>query len=210
MRSCAIVNQLVPSFFAQVKKGGEEGGGGWRSDRASQRLMENMSVADHFVQGAFAFTCSIDEAALIEEAWQLAADLMGKYAFDPVSAQLLAAFPPAVGRDQMSGFTAIFDDINYPDFGADLTVKNSIEDPGICTVSISGTTDFQPWPIAGLIQRCCRMSLEKAPVGFDWSFTCNRARPDSFGGGWCAVFPDRIEMESTREALSIALKEGIL
>jgi hypothetical protein len=36
-------------------------------------------VSDHFTQGAFAFTSSIGEAALIEEAWQLAVDLTGDF-----------------------------------------------------------------------------------------------------------------------------------
>lgn len=167
-------------------------------------------MADHFVEGAFAFTCSIEEAALIEEAWQIAADLMGEFMPDPVSVELLAVFPPVVSGSPLSGFTAIFDDANFPDFGADLTVENAIEDSKSCTVSIFGTTDFQPWPIAGLIQRCCKASLTQAPIGFDWSFTCSRPRLNSFGGGWCAIFSDRIEIETTREALSQALNGGIL
>lgn len=166
-------------------------------------------MADHFIQGVFAFTCSIAEAALIEEAWQLAADLMGDFDPAPISNELLAVFPPSLTDKPLSGFTAIFDDANFPDFGADIRIENSIEDPKICTVAIFGTTDFQPWPIAGLIQRCCKSSLAIAPVGFDWSYTCNKPRLDSFGGGWCAVFQDRIEIELTREALSKALDGGI-
>ncbi|CAM5611850.1 hypothetical protein ACFSUK_04500 [Sphingobium scionense] len=166
-------------------------------------------MADHFIQGSFAFTCSIAEAALIEEAWQLAADLMGDFEPAPVSDDLLAVFPPTIGDKPLSGFIAIFDDANFPDFGAEIRVENSIEDPKTCTVAIFGATDFQPWPIAGLIQRCCQLSLTVAPVGFDWSFTCTKPYLDSFGGGWCAVFPDRIEIEFTREALSKALNGDI-
>jgi hypothetical protein len=171
--------------------------------------MENMPMADHFVQGAFAFACSTDEAALIEEAWQLAADLIADVTPAPVSKELLAAFPPVLEGDPLSGFRAIFDDTSFPDFGADLTVKNSIDDPMTCTVSIFSSTDFQPWSIAGLIHRCCNASLSRAPIGFDWSFTSTRARPDSFGGGWCAIFANRIEIETTREALAIALDGDI-
>lgn len=167
-------------------------------------------MADHFTQGAFAFMCSIDEAALIEEAWQLAADLMSDFTPDSVSDEFLAVFPPAKDDGPLSGFMAIFDEANFPDFGADLRVENSTDDPQICTVSIFSTTDFQPWPIAGLIQRCCRVSLAKAPVGFDWSHSCTRPYPDSFGGGWCAIFADRIEIETTKEVLSKALGGGIL
>jgi hypothetical protein len=166
-------------------------------------------MADHFIQGSFAFTCSIAEAALIEEAWQLAADLMGDFEPAPISDELLAIFPPTIGDKQLSGFTAIFDDANFPDFGADIRVENSIEDPKTCTVAIFGTIDFQPWPIAGLIQRCCKAALAIDPIGFDWSYSCNKARLDSFGGGWCAVFSDRIEIETTKEVLSKALNGDI-
>lgn len=166
-------------------------------------------MADHFIQGSFAFTCSIDEAALIEEAWQLAADLMGDFKPAPLSDELLAVFPPTIANNPISGFTAIFDDTNFPDFGADIRVESSTDDPMTCPVTIYSTIDFQPWPIAGLIQRCCQSSLAIAPVGFDWSFTCTKPYLDSFGGGWCAVFPDRIEIEFTREALSKALEGGI-
>src|SRR3546814_13019610 len=84
-------------------------------------------MADHFIQGSFAFTCSIAEAALIEEAWQLAADLLGD--FDPasISDELLAVFPPSLADKPLSGFTTIFDDANFPDLGADIQVENSIE-----------------------------------------------------------------------------------
>ncbi|MBB3357037.1 MULTISPECIES: hypothetical protein [unclassified Novosphingobium] len=166
-------------------------------------------MADHFVQGAFAFICSTSEAALIEEAWQLAADLMGDFETSPVSDELLEVFPPTIEGKPLSGFTSIFDDANFPDFGADIRVQNSAEDTQVCTVSIFGTTDFQPWPIAGLIQRCCPASLAKTPVGFDWSYSCTRPYLDSFGGGWCAVFPDRIEIETTKEAVPRALDAAI-
>src|SRR3546814_18857545 len=59
-------------------------GCGWRGNWAAHYLHGD-PMADHFIQGSFAFTCSIAEAALIEEAWQLAADLMGD--FDPADRQ---------------------------------------------------------------------------------------------------------------------------
>lgn len=162
-------------------------------------------MADSFIQGSFAFTCSIDEVALIEEAWQHAADLMGDFEPASVSPEFLAIFPPVDPDDQLSGFAAIFDDADFPDFGAELSGCNAEEDPKSCTVSIFSTTDFQPYPIATLIHRCCTASLADRPVGFEWSLTCSRPYRDSFGGGWCAIFSDRIEIEMTREALSKAL-----
>lgn len=163
-------------------------------------------MADSFVQGSFGFTCSMDEAALIEEAWQLSADLSGGFEPGSVSPEFLAIFPPKTQDDLFSGFTAIFDDAAFPEFGADLRVENSADDPSICTVSIFSMTDFQPDPIAALIQRCCGASLAGSAIGFEWSFSCSRPRRDSFGGGWCAIFADRIVFETTREALSRALE----
>ncbi len=163
-------------------------------------------MADSFVQGSFAFACTIEEAVLIEEAWQITADLGCELEPASVSPEFLAIFPPINGEDQLSGFTAIFDDPLFPEFGADLAVHNPPEDPTTCSVSIYSTTDFQPGPIGTLIQRCCQTSLAQDPIGFDWSFTCTRPYRDSFGGGWCAIFPNRIEFRTTRQALSRALE----
>ncbi|OAN53645.1 hypothetical protein A7Q26_05575 [Sphingobium sp. TCM1] len=167
-------------------------------------------MADSFVQGSFAFTCSIDEAALIEEAWQLSADLSGGFEPGSASPEFLAIFPAKTLDDLLSGFTSIFDDAAFPEFGADMRVENSADDPAICTVSISSTTDFQPDPIAALIQRCCAASLAGSAIGFEWSFSCSRPHRDSFGGGWCAIFADRIVHETTRGALSSVLESGNL
>jgi hypothetical protein len=167
-------------------------------------------MADSFIQGSFAFTCSIDEAALIEEAWQHAADLIGNFEPASVSPEFLAIFPPVDLGDQLSGFAAIFDDADFPDFGAELSACSAEGNPKSCTVSIFSTTDFQPYPIATLIHRCCKASLADRPVGFEWSLTCSRPYRDSFGGGWCAIFADRIEIEMTREALSKALANRTL
>ena len=72
----------------------------------------------------------------------------------------------------------------------------------VCLVSM---TDFDPENVAMLIQRCCAETLAKAPIGFEWATVCSRPRIGEFGGGWCAVFTDRIELESTSEPLSRAL-----
>lgn len=162
-------------------------------------------MADSFVQGSFAFTSSIDEAALIEQAWQLSADLSNGFEPGSVSPELLAIFPPKTHDDLYSGFTSIFDDAAFPEFGAELRVENWADGPRICTVSIFSTTDFQPDPIAALIQRCCAASLAGSAIGFEWSFSCSRPYRDSFGGGWCAIFADRVVLETTRGALSKAI-----
>ncbi|HUD90522.1 hypothetical protein [Sphingobium sp.] len=155
-------------------------------------------MADHYVQGSFAFTCTAQESALIEEAWQHAADLLGDFAPGEPSAEFLAAFMPTDLANPFNGLLEIFDDPAFPDFGAEIEIAGGAE----CTVSIHGTSDFQPGPIAELIRYCCQESLKTAPIGFDWSYSCTRPRRDSFGGGWCAIFADHVEFATTQEELA--------
>jgi hypothetical protein len=76
-----------------------------------------------------------------------------------------------------NGLLAIFDDPAFPNFGAEIQIEGGAD----CVVSIYGTTDFQPGPIAELIRHCCQESLKARPIGFDWSYGCSRPRRDSFG-----------------------------
>lgn len=101
-----------------------------------------------------------------------------------------------------NGLLEIFDDPRFPQFGAELRVTGA--DP--CMVSIYGDSDFQPDAIAALIQRCCPQTLSEAPIGFTWSYGSSRPRPEDTGGGWCAIFADRIEFGETAEGLSKALQ----
>ncbi|MDR7156782.1 hypothetical protein J2W40_003627 [Sphingobium xenophagum] len=155
-------------------------------------------MADHCVQGSFAFTCTARESALIEEAWQHASDLLADLAPGEPSAEFLAAFMPNDLANPFNGLLEIFDDPDFPDFGAEIEIAGAAER----TVAIYGTTDFQPGPIAELIRRCCQESLKVAPIGFVWSYGCSRPRRDSFGGGWCAIFADHVEFASTQEELA--------
>jgi hypothetical protein len=167
-------------------------------------------MADYYTQGSFAFTCSHAEMVLIEETFQASYDLeSGTTPTDPTS-EFLAAFPPASPDDPWSGFVAIFDDPQFPNFGVDFEGGNTLDRPGVSTVSLWNTTDFQPAALGELIRHCCQETLRKAPIGFEFALSCSRARRDSFGGGWCAVFADRIEIETTRQALSCAIEGGIL
>ncbi len=167
-------------------------------------------MADTWIQGSFAFTCSNAEMALIEEAFQAAADLMDDCEPTDPTPEFLAIFPPTDPADCWSGFRAIFSDPGFPSFGVDFEGGNSLEAPDVCTICLFSDTDFQPDPLAQLIYRCCRETLTKAPIGFEWAVSCSRPRVGEFGGGWCVIFADRIEIESTGEALSRALSRGVI
>ncbi len=166
-------------------------------------------MAETYFSACFNFCCNNAEMALLEEAFNAAEDLNCELEPPAPSGELLAAFPPTQSSDPWCGFLAIFDDAKFPILGAVLTGGNSFEEPTVSTPMISGTVDFQPWPIAELVRRCCQASLAKAPVCFEWAVTCPRARPGEFGGGRCVIFADRIDIQSTGEALRVALERPI-
>ncbi len=159
-------------------------------------------MADYYVQGSFSFTCTAAESALIEEAWQHAANLGDKAGPSEAPAEILASFPPTDLGNPFNGLLEIFDDPNFPTFGAEIEISGA----GTCLVTIFGDTDFQPDTIAALVQRCCRQTLSEAPIGFEWSYSCSRPRADGIDGGWCAIFVDRIEFGATRERLARTLR----
>jgi len=123
---------------------------------------------------------------------------------------LLAAFPPSNAADPWSGFRDAFDDPEFPGIGADFESGACPDQPGLCVICFASMSDFDPAAIAMLIQRCCPKTLKIAPIGFEWAMTCSKPHLDEFGGGWCAIFADRIEMETTGAALSCALDGGII
>ena len=162
-------------------------------------------MADIWIQGSFAFRCTAAECALIEEAANAGCVLANGDEPEPPSAVLLAAFPPGDGEDGWSGFRDAFVDPDFPVVGADFIAETCPDDPSARIVCFASMTDFDPENVAMLIQRCCPDTLAKGPIGFEWAVTCSRPRIGEFGGGWCAVFADRIEIETTGEALSQAL-----
>lgn len=165
-------------------------------------------MADSYVQGSFAFTCSHAEMALLEEAYQASCDLQhGGEPADPTP-EFLAAFPPTDIESPWSGFLAIFPDPDFPTFGVDFEGGNTLERPEISTVIFYSTTDFQPDALAALIQRCCQATLRQAPIGFEWACSCSKPRIGEFGGGACAIFPDRIVFNNTAQMLERALNGG--
>lgn len=161
-------------------------------------------MADHWTQGCFAFRCTRGERALIEEAVNASRDLCAGVEADPPSAALLAAFPPTDPADPWSGFRGAFGDFDYPHVGGDFAAIDH-PDAGDCLATFASMDDFEPDALAILIQRCCPATLAVGPIGFEWAEICSKPRIDAFGGGWCAIFADRIELGSTSQALDRAL-----
>lgn len=166
-------------------------------------------MADYYVQASLAFDCSPDEAALILETARAATAMShGDPPAAPIAA-LLDAFRPTDPGEPWSGLRAAFPDPDWPSAGADIDAEARHDDPPRWRVWIASMDGFEPETVAMLIQRCCRAALAQGPIGFTWAATCSKPRVDEFGGGWCAVFPDRIEFETSHQRLSEALTSGI-
>ena len=162
-------------------------------------------MAEFRTQASFAFRCSNAEMALLEEAFLAAANLAYGCAPDPPPPELLAIFPPT-GDDVWSRLRGVFADPAFPILGVDLEGSNTLHDPTRCAVNVYGTTDVDPGAVALLIQRCCPESLEQAPVGFGYCWSCSKPRVGAFGGGLWVIHPDRIDSGTTGEALAAALR----
>jgi hypothetical protein len=164
-------------------------------------------MANNYVSGSFAFRCTVTERDLIVEAVAASHDLAVDLTSDPPSAALLAAFPPLDHAAPWSGFCDAFADPEFPNVGADFDSADDPDEPGCCRAYFARMDNFDPEAIAMLIQRCCPTTLAEGPIGFEWAETCSKPRIGEFGGGWCAIFADRIEFEITGHMLALALAE---
>lgn len=162
-------------------------------------------MADSYGLGSFAFRCLVNEADVLVEAIRALNDIMMEDEPEPPSDAMAAIVPPSRADEPWSGLVDLMPDPDFPGINADYTSEIAPDDPTIAIVCFSSMVDFEPLPIAELIYRCCRETLKVGPVGFEWAATCSRPRLDEFGGGWCVIFADRIEIENTGHALSRAL-----
>ena len=101
-------------------------------------------MADSYVQGSIAFSCTHAELALIEEVFEASYAFMAEDTPADPSPEFLAAFPPVKPEDPWSGFLAIFADPDFPDFGVEFEAENPRDRPELSTVFLYSTTDFQP------------------------------------------------------------------
>lgn len=120
-------------------------------------------MADSFASASFELLCSAEEMALLHEAFVTAESLACD--FEPIDPTLafLTAFPPTIASDPFSGLLALFDDSLFPIIGAELAGGLSPDEPGQCPIHIFGTTEFEPRPLASIIQRCCQKTLRQHP-----------------------------------------------
>jgi hypothetical protein len=162
-------------------------------------------MADTSVSGSFAFRCLATEANLMAEALQASNEIMQGDVPDVPSAVMAARFTPTRTDEPWSGLAHVMPDPEVPGLNVDFSMDKTPDDSSIAIVCFSGRDDFEPLSIAALIHHRCRATLATGPVGFEWAVTSSWPRLDQFGGGWCAVFADRIDYENTGRGLSRAL-----
>lgn len=163
-------------------------------------------MADTYIQACFAFLCSQAEWDLLHRAFLISIELANDVEPEPPTADFARLFPP-VGDDPWAGFRTIFLCGEYPEFGCDLEGDVGPAGNGRLVAIISAEMDFVPEAVAKLIQRCCAETLNAGPIGFEWSVSCSRQRVGAFGGGWCAIFDDWIELQWTSAGLAAALAD---
>jgi len=163
-------------------------------------------MAEIYPQASIAFVTCAFEATLVEEAFLAAQDWdHAGVTFDP-SAPLCSLFPPARPGEPWSGLQGIFDDPDSPTFGAKIIIGEVDGHPRLRCVRIYSLVNFQVGPIAELIRVCCQSSLLARPIGFDYALSCSGPLPGMFGGGWCVIWPDRVDRGSTAHALASAIR----
>lgn len=150
-------------------------------------------MANTFVQTAFNIAVTPDEAALLRECFDVSAEIDGgvpgtdldaaKAYYDERSAAFRAAFPPREDEsDPFAAFLELWDDPDFPQFDADLSIATTDDALG-AVASISGhQVDVRA--VACVIQKTCPSAL---PFGFEWACYCDRLRPGEHGGGYFVV-----------------------
>lgn len=178
-------------------------------------------MADNYLITAFTLPVSAEEADLLTESFAVAAEIASGFAsvvesdemtaakryYDARSEAFRTAFPPQGGEeDPFATFFLLFDDPQFPEFDADLSIHDAEGGSGKYAFIRGDQADVSA--IAELIQKVCRSAL---PFGFEWARTSRQLRPGEFGGGYYVVTETAVLGGSTawqmRQALQ-SLKVG--
>lgn len=139
-------------------------------------------MADHYLHLAVGLPCTVDEADLITECFEVSNDLSAgmEPSYDERSEAFRATFP------SLEAFLDLFDDPDYPEFNATCDATGD-------GVYIAGD-QADPGAIAAVIQKTLKSAL---PCSIEWAFTCSKLRVGEFGGGFFVITEDGIEGGST-------------
>ena len=152
-------------------------------------------MADYHTSASVALFVTTDEAAILQSLFD--------WLDDAIEAEETPALPSdvlsAVGMSEVDipakAIAKLFWDPEQPFLAPHYTLTTAND--GLSKLEIWGD-QVEPDSIARVIFHLAKSAL---PVGFEWATGCSRFRAESFGGGFAAIFPDRIHIKSTRELL---------
>ncbi|MCJ2180177.1 hypothetical protein [Novosphingobium album (ex Hu et al. 2023)] len=159
-------------------------------------------MANHYLTSSFVLEMSTEDAEMVrlaQRASEALSDLADEVSYADLGPRFSALFPPKDG-DDFGSFLDLFDDRNFPSFDCDISIDTSNAE-GCCAVSFNGS-NFGVEQVAKLIFTACKSAL---PCAFSWAFTCDRLRPDEFGGGCPVITEAGINIDSTPAMVGRAL-----
>ena len=159
-------------------------------------------MANHYLTSSFILEMSTEDAEMVrlaQRASEALSDLTDEVTYADLGPRFAALFPPKNG-DDFGSFLDLFDDRDFPSFNCDISIDTSNAE-GCCAVSFSGS-NFGVEQVAKLIFAACKSAL---PCAFSWAITCDRLRPDEFGGGCAVITEAGIIIDSTSAMIGRAL-----
>lgn len=164
-------------------------------------------MANNSLETAFNVPVTRDEAALLEECFAVAAEIMNGFAtvanhkpdaaeayYDSRSHAFKLIFPRQDGEDYpFITFVGLFPDLEFIDFEAEITINDDPDGGGWLAFIRGDQADVSA--LAAVIQKVCKSAL---PFGFEWAAVCDSFRPGQFGGGYFVVTDTQILGGSTR------------
>ncbi|MBO9579507.1 MAG: hypothetical protein J7498_01285 [Sphingobium sp.] len=150
-------------------------------------------MANTYVRTAFKIPVTTEEAELLEECFEVAAEIdccirgeeldEARAYYDERSAGFRAAFPIHPDEsDPFAAFLDLWDDPDFPQFDADLSIGAADDSPGAVALISGHQIDVRA--VANLIQKACPSAL---PFGFQWAYYCDRLAPNEHGGGYFVI-----------------------
>lgn len=158
-------------------------------------------MADYCTHASIALLVTNQEGALLQQLFDWLDQSIEADEISSLPADVRAVLEIPEDADNLKCVAALFSDPDNPFLAPHYTL--SVEDAEHMRLEIWGD-QVEPESIWKIIFHLAKSAL---PFAFEWASTCSRYRPDSFGGGYVAIFPDRVEVRSTRESMARALAD---
>ncbi len=172
-------------------------------------------MSNNYIETAFIVPVTLGEASLLEECFEAAADISGRFPFLPLeemdaakacyaacSDGFKATFPERDDEEDLfANFLELWTDPDFPCFGADLSIDSPSDGKGPVAFIRGQEADVSA--LASLIQKVCKSAL---PFGFEWAAVSSKPRPGELGGGYLVITDTEIIGGSTHWLMTEALQ----